>query len=68
MYRWGGALCYRVPHGIKYVNIFLVQFLADKGFSMIDCQFRTDHMESMGGETISCGEYMKLVGGQQSSE
>ena len=28
---------------------------------MIDCQFHTDHLESMGGERISWEEYRRLL-------
>ena len=35
--------------------------LSENGYSMIDCQFHTDHLESMGGERISYEEYVKLL-------
>ena len=28
---------------------------------MIDCQFHTDHLESMGGEKVSFEEYRRLL-------
>ena len=65
---FGESMYTEVTNGSKLALIFLAQFLAGKGFSMIDCQFHTDHLESMGGETISYEEYMKLVRGAQPSE
>ena len=41
--------------------ILFADYLYGLGFHMIDCQFRTEHLASMGGETISYEEYMKLL-------
>lgn len=48
-------------NGSKLALIFLARFLEDKSFNMIDCQFHTDHLESMGGCYISYEEYCKLL-------
>lgn len=48
-------------NGSKAALILFSQLLAEKGFLMIDCQFRTDHLESMGGEYISWEEYRSLL-------
>ena len=48
-------------NGSKLALVLLAQELKEKGFHMIDCQFHTDFLESMGGEYISYDEYMKLI-------
>ncbi|MBO6149683.1 MAG: leucyl/phenylalanyl-tRNA--protein transferase, partial [Clostridium sp.] len=48
-------------NGSKLALIGLDRVLHARGFRMIDCQFPTDHLESMGGVRISYEEYMELV-------
>ncbi|MBR1823711.1 MAG: leucyl/phenylalanyl-tRNA--protein transferase [Ruminococcus sp.] len=48
-------------NGSKIALIHLAKLLEKNGFSMIDCQFHTDHLESMGGEKISWEEYIELL-------
>ena len=42
-------------------KIALSWLCSNKSFVLIDCQFYTEHLESMGAEYISREEYMKLV-------
>ena len=49
------------PNGSKIALVGLARYMESNGLKMIDCQFHTDHLESMGGETISYDEYMNLV-------
>lgn len=44
-------------NGSKLALVLLAQSLKEKGFNMIDCQFHTDFLESMGGEYITYEEY-----------
>ena len=39
----------------------LAELLEENGFLMIDCQFHTPHLESMGGVHISYDEYKQLL-------
>jgi leucyl/phenylalanyl-tRNA--protein transferase len=48
-------------NGSKIALITLAQYLESKNFLMIDCQFHTDHLESMGGVKISYEEYKSLI-------
>ncbi|MBR5419654.1 MAG: leucyl/phenylalanyl-tRNA--protein transferase [Lachnospiraceae bacterium] len=48
-------------NGSKLTLVLLARELKEKGFHMIDCQFHTDFLESMGGEHISYEEYMELI-------
>ena len=58
---FGESMYTEVTNGSKLALIYLARFLSEKRFTMIDCQFRTDHLERMGGESISYAEYMDLV-------
>ena len=48
-------------NGSKAALILFADMLAEKGFILIDCQFHTDHLESMGGELISREKYQRLL-------
>ena len=48
-------------NGSKLALVLLARDLKAKGARMIDCQFHTPHLESMGGERISYEEYVKLL-------
>ena len=48
-------------NGSKLALVLLARRLKAQGFNMIDCQFHTDFLESMGGEYISYTEYMELI-------
>jgi len=48
-------------NGSKLALVLLAQRMQEQGFRMIDCQFHTDFLESMGGEKISYKEYMELM-------
>ena len=58
---FGESMFSDMENGSKAALILLAKYLAERGGVMIDCQFRTDHLASMGGETISYGEYMELL-------
>ena len=48
-------------NGSKLALALLARRLEELGFGMIDCQFHTDFLESMGGEYISYTEYMDIL-------
>lgn len=52
-------------NGSKLALVLLARDLKNKGAHMIDCQFHTDFLESMGGEYISYDEYMELINKEQ---
>ena len=66
---FGESMYTEIENGSKLALILFSTLLAKNDFLMIDCQFHTDHLESMGGETISAEEYSRLVqlgtGGEQ---
>ncbi|MCR5596086.1 MAG: leucyl/phenylalanyl-tRNA--protein transferase [Lachnospiraceae bacterium] len=48
-------------NGSKLALISLARLLEVNDFYMIDCQFHTDHLESMGGVRISYDEYRDIL-------
>ncbi len=49
-------------NGSKAALILLAKHFEEQDFLMIDCQFHTEHLESMGGERISWEKYKELLG------
>ena len=45
-----------------YRGKLLTEFMEEKGGVLIDCQFETPHLKSMGGRYIDYDEYMALLG------
>ena len=54
----GESMFSKVSNASKAALIWLCQ---NKNYSLIDCQFHTDHLESMGAEFITREEYMDLL-------
>ncbi len=49
------------PNASKLALIHLARFFHKYGGVLIDCQFETPHLKSMGGRCISYDEYMRLI-------
>ena len=58
---YGESMFSDKENGSKLALVGLASLLADNNFVFIDCQFHTNHLESMGGERISYKEYMNLI-------
>ena len=58
---FGESMYSDLENGSKIALIGLSGVLHEWGFRMIDCQFPTEHLESMGGVRISYEEYMELL-------
>lgn len=58
---FGESMFSEMENGSKAALILFAAFLEENDFLMIDCQFHTDHLESMGGEAISWEEYSRLL-------
>ena len=58
---FGESMFSLVPSASKLALIHLAQTFAELGGVMIDCQFETPHLLSMGGRHISYDEYMKYI-------
>ncbi len=48
-------------NGSKLALVGLANLLKDNDFLFIDCQFHTDHLESMGGVYVLYEEYMDMI-------
>lgn len=57
---FGESMFSLVPSASKLALITLAQTLEPLG-GIIDCQFETDHLKSMGGRHITYDEYMKYL-------
>lgn len=57
----GESMFSLVPNASKLALIFLAQTLQLSPGTLIDCQLKTDHLESMGGRYIPYDEYMKYM-------
>ena len=58
---FGESMYSESANGSKLALVGLADIMRKKEMRMIDCQFHTDHLESMGGEKISYEEYMSIV-------
>lgn len=58
---FGESMFSLVPSASKLALIHLAQFLREHGGTMIDCQFETPHLRSMGGKHIGYEEYMEYI-------
>lgn len=58
---FGESMFSLVPSASKLALIHLARTFAELGGVMIDCQFETPHLLSMGGRHISYDEYMKYI-------
>ena len=50
------------PGASKLALVSLARKMQEEGEKLIDCQFRTAHLESMGGRYIPYDEYMAILG------
>ena len=48
-------------NGSKTALIAFSEYIKNRGILFIDCQFRTDHLASMGGRYISWEEYDEML-------
>lgn len=59
---FGESMFSLIPSGSKLALITLAQFLQEHDCTMIDCQFETPHLKSMGGRHIPYDEYLRILG------
>lgn len=58
---FGESMFSLVPSGSKLALIHLAKTMQELDGTVIDCQLKTAHLESMGGRYISYEEYLKLI-------
>ncbi len=58
---FGESMFSLVPSASKLALIFLARMLEAHGGRVIDCQFETPHLRTMGGRFIPYEEYIKII-------
>ncbi|MGL5614820.1 MAG: leucyl/phenylalanyl-tRNA--protein transferase [Sarcina sp.] len=58
---FGESMFSKIPSGSKIALIYLAKKLEKEGVVFIDCQFHTNHLESMGGEYCSWNDFKGLL-------
>ena len=58
---FGESMFSLMPSGSKLALIHLAKTMQELDGTIIDCQLKTAHLESMGGRYISYNEYLKLI-------
>lgn len=58
---FGESMFSLVPSASKIALIKFAEIFSNAGGTLIDCQFETPHLKSMGGRFISYDEYMKYI-------
>jgi leucyl/phenylalanyl-tRNA--protein transferase len=57
----GESMFSRVPDASKVALAWLVACMKSAGFRLLDCQFMTDHLASLGAKAIPQARYLQLV-------
>jgi len=63
---FGESMFTKVSNGSKIAFILLTLYLKEKGFSIIDCQDHTNHLESLGAENINRKEFYRKLNSELS--
>lgn len=58
---FGESMFSREPGASKLALIHLARTMRERGGRLIDCQFETPHLKSMGGRAISYDEYLAII-------
>ena len=58
---FGESMFSLVPNASKLALIFLARYFEEKNGKIIDCQFETPHLRSMGGRFIPYNEYLSII-------
>lgn len=59
----GESMFSREPDASKVALAWLVAIMRAAGFALLDCQFMTEHLRSMGATELAQADYRKLVQG-----
>jgi leucyl/phenylalanyl-tRNA--protein transferase len=60
---FGESMFSLIPSASKLALIYLARVFQELGGKIIDCQFETPHLRSMGGRFISYEEYISIIKG-----
>lgn len=59
----GESMFSRADNASKVALVWLVALLREAGYEVLDCQFMTDHLASLGAVELEQNDYVKLVEG-----
>ncbi len=57
----GESMFSRVPDASKVALVWLVALMRRAGYVLLDCQFMTEHLRSMGARELAQADYRRLV-------
>lgn len=57
----GESMFHLLPDASKLALLFLIDHLASRGATMLDCQVMTPHMEALGAREIGRGRFLDLL-------
>ncbi len=57
----GESMFSRVPDASKVALVWLVALMRRAGFALLDCQFMTEHLRSMGAVEMAQADYRRMV-------
>ncbi|MBA4051837.1 MAG: hypothetical protein C0472_08165 [Erythrobacter sp.] len=57
----GESMFSRVPDASKVALVWLVALMGHAGMELLDCQFMTEHLRSMGARELAQADYRRLV-------
>lgn len=58
---FGESMFHRVSNASKVSLMFLVNWMKANGYTLLDCQFITEHLKQFGAREIPQKEYLKLL-------
>lgn len=58
---FGESMFHRVSNASKVALMFLVNWMKANGFTLLDCQFITDHLRQFGAREVTQKEYLKML-------
>jgi leucyl/phenylalanyl-tRNA--protein transferase len=53
----------KVPNASKIGFVWLVNYLKENNYKLLDCQIHNNHLEKLGAFEISRETFMKVLGG-----
>lgn len=57
----GESMFSRADNASKVALVWLIALLKHAGFAVLDCQFMTDHLASLGAEAMSQADYVRQI-------
>ena len=61
----GESMFHRRPDASKLALLFLIEYLRERGSTMLDCQVMTPHMEALGAREISRAKFLDALAAAQ---